>query len=186
MERTPDAPTGLLTLHLWPVVGLRHQPRLPARHPPLCRRLAAGRQARKGRRWTRWWTRFDDRCWTRRSPPPNNTARTCATAVALRWTGARARPASPRPTYCASLNASAGAAAPNSTVGSATCAQPTDCGRQTSRRHALSFELDLWGKLRHANEAAQTSLLSKANRDAVRLTLLAQVAQELFQPARAG
>lgn len=44
-----------------------------------------------------------------------------------------------------------------------------------------SYELDLWGKYRRSSEAARAELFSaEANRDAVRLTLTAQVAQQYF------
>jgi multidrug efflux system outer membrane protein len=44
-----------------------------------------------------------------------------------------------------------------------------------------SYELDLWGRYRHASEAARAELLaSEAARDAVRLSLSAQVAQGYF------
>ncbi|BBE51846.1 Outer membrane protein OprM [Ferriphaselus amnicola] len=44
-----------------------------------------------------------------------------------------------------------------------------------------SYELDLWGKLRRANEAARAQLLAfEASRDAVRLSMTAQVAQQYF------
>jgi multidrug efflux system outer membrane protein len=44
-----------------------------------------------------------------------------------------------------------------------------------------SYELDLWGKLRRADEAARAGLLaSESARDAVRLSLTAQVAQQYF------
>ena len=92
----------------------------------------------------------------------------------------RHRPGRP----AASLNASARAAAPAAARWPATCAgRPIVENKQAAA--TLSFELDLWGKLRRANEAAQTSLLSsQANRDAVRLTLLAQVAQGYSACAR--
>lgn len=45
----------------------------------------------------------------------------------------------------------------------------------------LSYEIDLWGKLRRADEAATARLLaSEANRDAVRQALIAQVARSYF------
>jgi len=44
-----------------------------------------------------------------------------------------------------------------------------------------SYELDLWGKLRRASEAARADLLSaESARDTVRLTLTTQVAQQYF------
>jgi len=44
-----------------------------------------------------------------------------------------------------------------------------------------SYELDLWGKYRRSSEAARADLFgAEANRDAVRLTLTAQVAQQYF------
>jgi multidrug efflux system outer membrane protein len=44
-----------------------------------------------------------------------------------------------------------------------------------------SYELDLWGKLRRATEAARADLLSaESARDTVRLTLTTQVAQQYF------
>ncbi len=44
-----------------------------------------------------------------------------------------------------------------------------------------SYELDLWGKYRRSSEAARAELFgAEANRDAVRLTLTAQVAQQYF------
>ena len=47
---------------------------------------------------------------------------------------------------------------------------------------SVSWELDLWGKLRRSNEAARaTYLASSFNADAVRLSLAAQVAQTYFQ-----
>jgi multidrug efflux system outer membrane protein len=54
---------------------------------------------------------------------------------------------------------------------------------QTNHRATLdaSYELDLWGKYRRSSEAARAELLgAEANRDAVRLTLTAQVAQQYF------
>jgi multidrug efflux system outer membrane protein len=50
-----------------------------------------------------------------------------------------------------------------------------------SRRVAasLSYEIDLWGRIRRSNEAARaTALASRFGRDSVRLTLLGQVANE--------
>lgn len=44
-----------------------------------------------------------------------------------------------------------------------------------------SYELDLWGKLRRADEAARADLLAaESARDAVRLTLTAQIARQYF------
>lgn len=44
-----------------------------------------------------------------------------------------------------------------------------------------SYELDLWGKFRRASEAARAELLAaESSRDAVRLSLTAQVAQQYF------
>lgn len=44
-----------------------------------------------------------------------------------------------------------------------------------------SYELDLWGKYRRGTQAARAELFAaEANRDAVRLTLTAQVAQQYF------
>ncbi|MBI3902714.1 MAG: efflux transporter outer membrane subunit [Nitrosomonadales bacterium] len=44
-----------------------------------------------------------------------------------------------------------------------------------------SYELDLWGKLRRSNEAAQAQLLAaQASQDTVRLSLSTQVAQQYF------
>ena len=44
-----------------------------------------------------------------------------------------------------------------------------------------SYELDLWGKFRRASEASRASLFAiQANRDAVRLSLTTQVAQQYF------
>jgi multidrug efflux system outer membrane protein len=54
---------------------------------------------------------------------------------------------------------------------------------QTTTRATLdaSYELDLWGKYRRSTEAARAELFAaEANRDAVRLTLTAQVAQQYF------
>ncbi|HLP98203.1 MAG TPA: efflux transporter outer membrane subunit [Sideroxyarcus sp.] len=54
---------------------------------------------------------------------------------------------------------------------------------QTTTRATLdaSYEVDLWGKYRRSSEAARAELLAaEANRDAVRLTLTAQVAQQYF------
>ncbi|MFZ5556155.1 MAG: efflux transporter outer membrane subunit [Pseudomonadota bacterium] len=46
----------------------------------------------------------------------------------------------------------------------------------------VSYELDLWGRLRNASDAARAELLaSRAARDTVRITLAAQVAQSYFQ-----
>lgn len=53
----------------------------------------------------------------------------------------------------------------------------------TTNRVALnvSFELDFWGKYRRATEAARADLLSvEANRDALRLSMAAQVVQGYF------
>ncbi|MCA3028203.1 MAG: efflux transporter outer membrane subunit [Rhodocyclaceae bacterium] len=53
----------------------------------------------------------------------------------------------------------------------------------TTNRVALniSFDLDFWGKYRRASEAARAELLSvESNRDALRLSLTAQVAQSYF------
>ncbi len=45
----------------------------------------------------------------------------------------------------------------------------------------LSYEVDLWGKLRRASEGARASLLSeKANRDAVRLAVVSDIATGYF------
>ena len=44
-----------------------------------------------------------------------------------------------------------------------------------------SYELDLWGKLRRASEAARAQLLAaESSRESIRLTLTAQVAQQYF------
>lgn len=54
---------------------------------------------------------------------------------------------------------------------------------QSTSRATLdaSYELDLWGRYRRGSEAARAELLvAEANRDAVRLTLTAQVAQQYF------
>ncbi|MBI5658333.1 MAG: efflux transporter outer membrane subunit [Nitrosomonadales bacterium] len=54
---------------------------------------------------------------------------------------------------------------------------------QNSSRVTLdaSYELDLWGKFRHASEAARAEMLAaESARDAVHLSLTAQVAQQYF------
>ncbi len=54
---------------------------------------------------------------------------------------------------------------------------------QNSARVTLdaSYELDLWGKYRHASEASRAEMLAaESARDAVQLTLAAQVAQQYF------
>ncbi len=62
--------------------------------------------------------------------------------------------------------------------------QPADLPRiQNSYRATLdaSYEIDLWGKLRRASEAARADLFAaSAARDAVRLSLSAGVAQQYF------
>lgn len=62
--------------------------------------------------------------------------------------------------------------------------RPATLPRIQNYAHATlnaSYEIDLWGKLRRANEAARAQLLaSEASRDAVRLSLTAQVAQQYF------
>ncbi len=51
----------------------------------------------------------------------------------------------------------------------------------------LSFEVDLWGRLRRSTEAARATLLaSEENRKAVVTTLVGDVAHRLLQPARTG
>lgn len=45
----------------------------------------------------------------------------------------------------------------------------------------LNYELDLWGRLRRANESARAQLLSvKANRDAIRLAVISNIATGYF------
>ena len=51
----------------------------------------------------------------------------------------------------------------------------------------LSFEVDLWGRLRRATEAARANLLSaEENRKAVVTTLVSDVAGRLFQASATG
>ena len=51
----------------------------------------------------------------------------------------------------------------------------------------LSFEVDIWGRLRRATEAARANLLgAEENRKAVMTTLVSDVASVLLQPARTG
>ena len=55
-------------------------------------------------------------------------------------------------------------------------------GEVYTAQAALSWEIDLWGKLRRSNEAARAQYLGSAyNRDATRLLIAAQVAQTYFQ-----
>ena len=59
--------------------------------------------------------------------------------------------------------------------------------RQRSALNLLSFEVDVWGRLRRATEAARADLLaSEENRKAVVTTLVSDVASGVLQPARAG
>ena len=62
--------------------------------------------------------------------------------------------------------------------------RPSTLPRIQNLSHATlnaSYELDLWGKLRRASEAARADLLSaESARDTVNLTLTAQVAQQYF------
>ncbi len=62
--------------------------------------------------------------------------------------------------------------------------RPATLPRTTTTTRATldaSYELDLWGKYRRGSEAARAELFgAEANRDAVRLTLTAQVAQQYF------
>ncbi|ADE12228.1 efflux transporter outer membrane subunit [Sideroxydans lithotrophicus] len=62
--------------------------------------------------------------------------------------------------------------------------RPATLPRTQNLSHAsldASYELDLWGKLRRASEAARADLLSaESARDTVRLTLTTQVAQQYF------
>ena len=51
----------------------------------------------------------------------------------------------------------------------------------------LSFEVDIWGRLRRATEAARANLLgAEETRKAVVTTLVSDVATNYFRPARAG
>jgi multidrug efflux system outer membrane protein len=69
-----------------------------------------------------------------------------------------------------------------STVG--TVAYPANYQDTQNFSHAslnASYELDLWGKLRRASEAARADLLSaESTKEAVRLSLTTQVAQQYF------
>jgi multidrug efflux system outer membrane protein len=62
--------------------------------------------------------------------------------------------------------------------------RPASIPRTTNYAHAsldASYELDLWGKLRRASEAARADLLSaESAKETVRLTLTTQVAQQYF------
>jgi multidrug efflux system outer membrane protein len=62
--------------------------------------------------------------------------------------------------------------------------RPTTIPRTVNLAHAsldASYELDLWGKLRRASEAARADLLSaESAKETVRLTLTTQVAQQYF------
>lgn len=148
--------------------------------PPLPDAWRLDAEAHKPALDARWWTRFDDPVLDALIAAAEQHNQDLRLAVA-RVDEARALAGIAQADLLPSLNASAqGSRARGSTVG----LQPAPGRPIVEDKQAaatLSFELDLWGKLRRANEAAQASLLaSQANRDAVRLTLLAQVAQGYF------
>ncbi|MDR2195494.1 MAG: efflux transporter outer membrane subunit [Gallionellaceae bacterium] len=82
------------------------------------------------------------------------------------------------------VSASVSANRTKRSLATATSLPTTTFGRITNDRMAtldVSYELDLWGRLRRSNEAAQAQLLgAESARDTVRLSLTAEVAQQYF------
>jgi multidrug efflux system outer membrane protein len=130
----------------------------------------------------RWWAVYADPVLDRLEDEAlaNNTDLKVALARVLE---ARAQlgitEADQYPTVSGNLS---GSRTKNTMVG--TFPRPATLPRTMNFYHATlnaSYELDLWGKFRRASEAARADLLvTEAARDAVRLSLTAQVAQQYF------
>ncbi len=127
-----------------------------------------------------WWTRFDDPALNALIAAAADYNQDLRLAVA-RVDEARALAGIARADQLPRLDGSAQA---SRSRGSSVGLQPVPGRPVLEDKQAgatLSFELDIWGKLRRASEAAQASLLaSQANRDAVQLGLYAQVANSYF------
>lgn len=126
-----------------------------------------------------WWLRFND-------PVLEQLVNTALTnnndlKVALsRVEEARAQSRSAKADYLPTVMANAGSSR-NKSSAYAEPVMPTLTTSSHKLNIDLSYEIDLWGKLRRADEAASARLLaSEANRDSIRQTLISAVARSYF------
>ncbi|RQW28042.1 efflux transporter outer membrane subunit [Rhodobacteraceae bacterium CH30] len=125
-----------------------------------------------------WWKSFNDPVLDQLVDEALAYNRNLAQAAA-RVEEARAQAGIARANLAPQLSANAGYQRGRTSADSAAGSQVSDA---RTANGALSWELDLWGKLRRANEAALANLAaSEYNRDATRLSVAATVAQTYFQ-----
>lgn len=121
-----------------------------------------------------WWLRFNDPVLTQlvNTALANNNDLKIALS---RVEEARAQSRSAKADFLPTVMGNAGASR-NKNSAYAEPAMPTLTTSDFKLNIDLSYEIDLWGKLRRADEAASARLLaSQANRDSVRQTLIAEV-----------
>ncbi|MGL6070914.1 efflux transporter outer membrane subunit [Craterilacuibacter sp.] len=125
-----------------------------------------------------WWKSFNDPVLDKLVDEALVYNRNLAQAVA-RVDEARAQAGIARANLVPQLSANAGFQRGRTSADSAGGSQLSDA---RTANGVLSWELDLWGKLRRANEAALANLAaSEYTRDATRLSISASVAQAYFQ-----
>ncbi|TCW28476.1 efflux transporter outer membrane subunit [Gulbenkiania mobilis] len=127
-----------------------------------------------------WWTGFGDPVLDSLVGEALTYNRDLA-AAAARVDEARAAAGLARANLLPALNANAGYQRARQSAEVTAPGTPL-VGDVRQANAVLSWELDLWGRLRRANEAARAEVTaSAANRDALQLSLAAQVAQTYFQ-----
>lgn len=126
-----------------------------------------------------WWKRFNDATLEQlidTALANNQDLKIALTRVDV----ARAQQRSARADYLPTVMGNAGASR-NKSSEYAEPAMPTLTTSSFRLNIDLSYEIDLWGRLRRADEAASARLLgSQANRDSIRQTLIAEVARAYF------
>ena len=126
-----------------------------------------------------WWKRFNDPTLEQlidTALAHNQDLKVALTRVDV----ARAQQRSAKADYLPTVIGNAGASR-NKSSEYAEPAMPTLTTSSFRLNIDLSYEVDLWGRLRRADEAATARLLgSQANRDSIRQTLIAEVARAYF------
>lgn len=146
---------------------------LPAQYPQA--------QAGGAQLTANWWTQFDEPELTRLIDKALAANADIAQAVArVEFADAQLREAGGALVPTVNAGGSAGRSELGASVPSNTSGR-TVTGNDFKLSLSTSFEIDFWGKLRRANEAARAQLLaSVAARDTVRLTVAGGVAQGWF------
>lgn len=126
-----------------------------------------------------WWLRFNDPVLEQlvnTALANNNDLKVALSRVEE----ARAQSRSAKADYLPTVMANAGSSR-NKSSAYAEPVMPTLTTSSHKLNIDLSYEIDLWGKLRRADEAASARLLaSEANRDSIRQTLISAVARSYF------